>query len=310
MKKVLFVFFILVASINLVSTTQISVSVSTTSATIGERITLKFIVKTLKKIDSLRIEYKNQKFEIIKRYDLQLVSNDNLMTYKKNFEIAFFKTGNFIVGPFSVKLFNEKSMVEKMETNSIPVTIRSVLEEGDKDIKPLKDLFEIKGNPLFILKYIIAIIFIVAAFILIRLYLKKRKDSNIQSGKIILPPEEEFKKNINTLWNSNLLKSGKTKFFFLSLTEYYKLFMSRLYGFNAEDLTTYEIVSNLKNHETDKTILKNFDQVFLISDLTKFAKYIPSISDMDEIRTYLYKIIEIVGDRRRKREEEEKNATP
>lgn len=308
MKKLFLLLFALSFLPGIYPETQVTVSVSSTTATIGERITLKFIVRTSAKSDSIKISQGKPEFEFIEEEKLSISDVDGLRTFEKNFKISFFKTGEFSAGPFNIGLMKNGDVIENLVSNTIPVNIRSVLNEEDKDIKPLKDLTEIKGNPFHLLKYLLIALSIAAVIFLILYFIKRRKNRGIKTITPPLPPEEEFRNRIESLWRSDLLKTGKTKMFFLALTESYKLFMTRLYRFNAEDLTTYEIIDNLRNYEEDNRVAENFDPVFLISDLAKFAKYYPTETEMEEIRKNLFGIIELIRGRRKKEEEEEENA--
>jgi len=234
---------------------------------------------------------------------------EGLITLEKDYGISYFNTGDFNAGPFDVTLLRGDTEVQTLTSNTIPVKIRSVLDEKDTDIKPLKELTEIDGNPLYLLKYLIILLLIAGIVILIFYLVRRRKREQVKPVIPPLPPEVEFLNRIETLWRTDLLKTGKIKRFFLNLTESYKLFMARFYSFNAEDLTTYEILKNLKNHEAERKVNENFEKVFLISDLAKFAKYSPSDVEVEQVRGNLLEIIEIAGQRRKKSEEEATNAS-
>ena len=308
MKKQLLLLLFLSLFFLIIPETQVSVSISSTSPTIGERLTLKFIARTSDEITSIKISAEKTEFDFITESKLSISEKNGVKTFEKDFGISFFKTGEFVIGPFKISLLKEGAVLNDLTSNSIPVNVLSVLDKDDKDIKPLKDLSEINGNPLYLLKYLIAILIIVAIVYFIIFFLKRRKKGKEEITVPLLPPEEEFSNRIISLWGSDLLRAGKFKKFFLSLTESYKIFLSRSYNFNAGDLTTYEIMNDLKKHEEDKNICENFDRTFLISDLAKFAKYIPSDNEMEEIKKYLLSIIDTIRNRR-KAEEEENNAS-
>ena len=308
MKKLLLILLMLSFTQGIPSETQVSVSVSSTTATIGERIALKFIVRTSTESDSIKISPGKLDFEFIEEAELSVSDNDGVKTFEKKFDISFFKTGEYNVGPFDITLIKKGEIIENFLSNTIPVSIMSVLEKGDKDIKPLKDLFEIKGNPFYMLKYLLIILIIAVIIFLIVFFLKRREKGDAQNISAPLHPEVEFRNRIESLWRSDLLNTGKIKKFFLTLTESYKIFMTRLYNFNAEDLTTYEIMCNLRNFEKDEKIKGNFDQVFLVSDLSKFARYTPAENEVEDVRANLLRIIEIIGERRKKEEEEKTDA--
>ncbi len=306
--KRLFLILLFILPIALYTETQVSVSVSSTTSTIGEQITLKFIIRTSTESDSIRISQGKQDFEFIKEENLKTKKSADFVTFEKNYKISFFKTGDFSVGPFSIGLMKGDQVVEDLLSNTIPVNIRSVLEESDKDIRPLRELSEIEGNPFYLLKYLLIILAAAGIIILFIYLLRRKKDDGNKTQTPLLPPDLEFLKKIEALWRTDLLKTGNFKRFFLSLTEAYKLFMTRFYKFNAEDLTTYEIINYLKKYEQDEKINNNFEEVFLISDLVKFAKYEPSEDEIEKIRETLVKIAGTAGERRKKKEEEEKSA--
>jgi len=303
------IFLILLLPIIVLSETQVSVSVSSTTATVGEQIILKFIIRTSTKSDSIRISQGTQDFEFIKEENLKKEKGEDFLTFEKNYKISFFKTGDFSAGPFNIALMKGDTIVEDLVSNTIPVNIRSVLEKNDKDIRPLRKLSEIDGNPFHLIKYLL-ILLAAAGLIILAIYIfRRKKGDNTIIETPLLPPDLEFLERIEALWRTDMLKTGKVKRFFLSLTETYKLFMTRFYMFNAEDLTTYEIINILKKYEQDEKINKNFEEVFLISDLAKFAKYKPSEDEIIKIRETLVKIAGTAGKRREKKEKEEKSAS-
>jgi hypothetical protein len=168
-----------------------------------------------------------------------------------------------------------------------------VLREEDKDIKSLKDLIDIKGNPFYILKYIILFLIIVLIVILIVLWMKKRAKGKQPAMQPLLPPVEEFEAGIKKLWEQNLFDKGKIKPFFIQMTRIIKRFLYRKYNFNADDFTTYETLYYLKNKEQEALILNNMGYIFDISDLVKFAKYIPESNVPVDI---LARIDEMIGE--------------
>ena len=278
-----FIFLLLITAIELASDTQVSISVSDNLATIGDRIRLKVIVKTTSEADNITEKTFQKDFEVLKQAPYRKRKQQDYMVFEKEIEIAFFKTGDYNVGPIEIHLKKENKVIETRETNSIPVTIKSVLKEEDKDIKPLKDLIEIKGNPFYILKYvIIAVVFIIAVILLI-LWLKKRKRKTREVEKPLLSPLEEFEMRVKELFDRKLFEKGKIKLFFLELTQVLKRFLHRTYRFNAEDFTTYETLYDLKKHEGEVLIVNNMEFLFNTSDLVKFAKFVPGSDVLGEV---------------------------
>lgn len=275
MKHLVKIFLFLWAASFLFADTQVSISTSASLATIGDRINLKILATTSDDLQEIRISTRQKDFEIVEEKDLEKRKEKDYTVFEKNIIITFFKIGDFDIEPFKIDLIKDDKVIETKTTNSIPVSVKSVLREEDKDIKPLKDLIAIKGNPFYILKYVIALLVIALIVVLIVLWVKKRAKAKQPVEKPLLPPVEEFETGIKQLWEQNLFAKGMIKPFFMQLTRVVKRFLYRKYGFNAEDSTTYETLYYLKNKEREALILNNMGHIFDISDLVKFARYIP-----------------------------------
>jgi hypothetical protein len=263
--------------------TQVSISVSENLAFIGDRIRLKIIVKTTSDVDNINVKTMTQDFEILEQTAAQKRQEQDSLIFEKVAEIAFFKTGDFNVGPFVIELKKNEKVMETRETNSVPVTIKTTLKEEDKDIKPLKNLLEIKGNPWYLLKYVFGVLAVILITLLILFFLKRRKAKAEAAPKRLLSPLEELEVRIKELYQQSLFEKGKMKFFFIELTVILKQFLHRNYQFNAEDFTTYETLYDLKKRESEASLLNNLEYMFSISDLVKFAKYIPEEDALNEL---------------------------
>lgn len=272
--------------------TQVSISVSENLAFIGDRIRLKIIIKTTSDADNINVKTMTQDFDILEQTATQKRKEQEYLIFEKVVEIAFFKTGDFNVGPFVIELKKNEKVIETRETNSVPVTIKTTLKEEDKDIKPLKNLLEIKGNPWYLLKYVFGVLVVILITLLILFYLKRKKAKAAVTPKRLLSPLEELEERIKELYQQSLFEKGKMKLFFIELTVILKQFLHRNYQFNAEDFTTYETLYDLKKRESDVSLLNNMEYLFSTSDLVKFAKYVPDEGALNELAK---KIEETIG---------------
>ncbi len=276
------VFWFLLNTVILTAETQVSISVSNNLATVGDRILLKIIVKTTSDVDKITLKAGEKDFEIVDQAPTQKRRQQDYTVFEKSIEIAFFKIGEFNVGPFEIDLKKNDAVIETRETNSVPVTVKTVLKEEDKDIKPLEVLIDIKGNPFYILKYVILAVAVIVAVILIIWWFKKRRHVPVKAEPA-LSPLEEFEIRVKELYGKNLFEKGKMKFFFIELTGIVKNFLHRMYGFSAEDFTTYETLYELKRCEREVPIINSMEFLFNTADLVKFAKFVPDAGVLGEI---------------------------
>lgn len=275
-------FLFVLNTVTLTAETQVSISVSNNLAFIGDRILLKIIVKTTSDVDKITLKAGEKDFEILDQAPTQKRRQEDYTVFEKSIEVAFFKTGEFNVGPFEIDLKKNEAVIETRETNSVPVTVKTVLKEEDKDIKALEELIDIKGDPFYILKYVIFGVVIIIAVLLIIWWFKKRRRVPVKV-ETVLSPLQEFETRIKELYGKNLFEKGKVKLFFIELTGILKHFLHRTYGFSAEDFTTYETLYELKRNEKEVPIINNMEFLFNTADLVKFAKFEPDASVLGEV---------------------------
>jgi hypothetical protein len=244
---------------------------------------LRLIVRSLENINDIKVSMPAGDYEIIRRQNQPLIKTAEWRTFEQVITIAFFKTGDFTVGPLTIELLVNKVIKEKEQSGTITIKIRSLLGENDKDIKPLKKLLAIRGNPLHLLKYCAAVglILFLAAILLI---LKRKREKKYLNVTTSLPaPEIELELNIRELWQKKLPQKGEYKLFFILLGEIIKHFLARAYSFNADDLTSTETIVRLKSGEKDSDIVVCMEDIFQQADLVKFAKRIPETADISSL---------------------------
>jgi hypothetical protein len=270
---------------------QVSISASDNLAAIGDRITLKIIVKTTEEIDKINLEPENQQFEVLAEQPTQMRKQQDYTVFEKVLSVAFFKTGEFNLGPFSVQLLKGEEVIESKKTNSVPVTVNSVLTDEDRDIKPIKSPIEIEGNPFYIMKYVFLALAVIFLIWFLVWYWRKKRRATPPPPPTPLSPLEELVRRLRELMEKKLPDKGKIKLHFIELTRILKHFLFRSYHFNAEDFTTFETMLELGRKEKDVSILDNMRFLFNTADLVKFARFIPDPSVYTELSGKIEQVI-------------------
>jgi hypothetical protein len=284
---------ILCLGLVLLPESQVSISTSDNTAAIGDRINVKIMAKTSTQIEKIALVTPRQNFEIISQEVLPRREFKDYLMFEINLSVSFFSTGNFTIGPFTVNLIRNQDIVESKKTNSIKIVIKSVLNEKDKDIKDLKNVISLKGNPYYVLKYVFIILAVLALGALLFWVIKKRNQKKELPPISILSPLEEFESNFRLLLEKKYVEQGEMKQFFIQLTMLIKHYLYREYGFNAQDLTSSETISCLKKKESRESIHQDMDYLFNTSDLVKFAKFIPNSQDMKQVVQGVRSVISI-----------------
>lgn len=299
MKRTTFaVILVLLAVASRCAETQVLLTASPQSARIGDRIDIHLIVKTSPEIDDIIVNGETPDVDVIGRKSLPVRDLQDYRLFERIITIAVFKIGEFTVGPFEVAPVKDKTPGETVKSGTLSIKINSVLEEGDKDIKPLKKPMELRGRPWHLLKYLLIPLILLQAVWLAVLLLKKRKKTFASRAGPLPAPEEELASSIRELAVMKLLEKGEAKKLFIRLTDILKRFFDRYYGFNAEDMTTRETLLRLRREEREEEVSGSLGRILDTSDLAKFARFVPESKTVDDLFGAIERLIVLYRKRR------------
>jgi hypothetical protein len=262
---------------------QVTLAASTPTATIGERIELRVVVRAEAGVEGIRVNVPAGDFDLVGRSRRPPVRTAEGSTFEEIIVIAFFRTGDFVVGPFQVDLLPKSRALASEQTGKLTLRIRSVLGENDKDIKPLKQLFVLRGDPRHLLKYAAALALLLLLGTLAWLGIRKMKKRKLPESEPLLAAEVELEMRAGKLRERNLPQKGEFRQFFIALSDILKHFIQRAYGFNALDCTTAETLAQLENLERDGEILSGLGTLLAEADLVKFARILPEKEALESI---------------------------
>jgi len=279
---------------------QVTLSASAQTVTIAERIELRVVVRADAGVEGIRVEVPAGDYDVIGRAQRPAIRAADGTTFEEVITVAFFKTGDFTVGPFRVVLRSRRGEGGSEQTGQLAVRVRSLLGENDKDIKPLKDLLAIRGDPRHLLPYAAVILMLILLGAAALLAMKKSRGKGQAEAAPLLPPEIELEMRIQELRKRNLLPEGEFRRFFIALSDVIKHFLQRAYEFNAADCTTAETVARLQASESDGKIVAHLEAIFGQADLVKFAQQVPGKEAVDGIWPM---IASMIAEHKRRREQ-------
>jgi len=134
----------------------------------------------------------------------------------------------------------------------------------------------------FLLFFILALVFSVGIFFLVRFLTKKLKERK----KVVLPPKPAYLiayEALEELKRLNLPAVGKIKEYYTMLSDIVRRYLESQFDIHAPEMTTEEFLHTLHQSPSlvarQKELLSNF---LNSCDLVKFAKYGPSLTEMEE----------------------------
>jgi hypothetical protein len=208
----------------------------------------------------------------------------------RKFILTTYRLGEFVLDPVTIQYRKEGQPEKTIQTQKLYLTVKSVAEgDAKEDIHDVKSVvpFKFRVGKLLWTLFILAIL--VAGYFLYRLLRKKK----ILAAPAAPPltPEEEALLHLTELFESDLLKRGFIKMYYLRLSEILRVYFERRYKILAVESTTTEILRALKPIHLETGLFQKIQYVLESSDLAKFAKWIPTAPEVLQINKKTEEIV-------------------
>ena len=151
-----------------------------------------------------------------------------------------------------------------------------------------------------------------AAFLIYRL-VKKKSLVPFKKEEPYLPPHIRAINRLNEIKLNKLWQSGKVKEYHSEVTETLRIYIEERFGIGAMEMTSGEILSDLKKYSDADIACDNLKQILIMADFVKFAKYnpLPDENELSMMNAYLFvnntKIEEVTEEKEEKKEKNDEN---
>lgn len=183
--------------------------------------------------------------------------------------------------------FKSDTNTHKAFTNSLLLTVAGITIDPKGEIKDIKPPLSAPWLFEDFLPYMIALVVIIAIAGVYYYYRRKKKQKMdlLAKVKVIIPPHREALTALRMLEEKRLWQQGHVKEYYSEVTEIIRRFFERRWNVIALELTSEEILTQMKNIPEALAVWKEMGSFFLVADLVKFAKYKPSPEEHEgEIR--------------------------
>ena len=181
----------------------------------------------------------------------------------------------------------------KAFTNSLLLTISGVAINPQGEIKDIKPPMSAPWLFEDFLPYLIALIVLTVLAGGYYYYWRKMKQKKdiLADVKVIIPPHREALTALRVLEEKKLWQQGIEKEYYSEVTEIIRRFFERRWNIIALELTTDEILAQIKHVPEALIVWKEMDSFFLTADLVKFAKYQPTPVEHEQEMHSAYEIV-------------------
>lgn len=272
---------------------SVRAEVNRASITIGDPVTYTVTLKYPPEVQVLSsIPAPEQDILKIKKVEEFKNKDGKNIVQGRKFILTTFRLGDFILDPISIQYRFNGGEIQTIETDRIYITVKSVAEgETKADIRGLKSILDIPAKVLLFILAIIGLILAIAGFFAYRRFVRKSGEEK-PAGPVLTPAEEALF-NLNQLFDSDMLRRGKIKEYYLRLSEILRIYFEKRFNILAVEYTTDEIMKALKDKGIERELREKIQEVLEAADLAKFAKWKPEPAEIILINQKSKTIVEI-----------------
>ena len=273
MRKLVIILFNLTASVFCFGQTAI-VSIDTNTILIGEQITFKIECLDIDKAINWPLFNDTiiNGIEIISKSEIDTILNitndKKTYSFSQEYLITSWDSGAYYIAPIKLN--------SNLSTEGLLLNVMSVSTDQNSEIKdikrPLEAEYEIKD---FLIWIILLLTIILIVYLLKKYIFNKKEHVEKKIIKTIIPPHIIALKELNNIEKKELWQSGKIKQYHSRISEILRKYMEHRFNFIALELTTDEILLNIKNTISREEYIE-LKQILQRADLAKFAKNKPN----------------------------------
>ena len=200
-------------------------------------------------------------------------ANIDLLRY----ELTLYRTGEHTIPPFSLKCVLSDGTEVSTESEAVPFSVISVIDDDAADIRDLKSPVDIPGGAPWYYWLIAGLVLLAVAAALF-LYIRRRRNRSAPNGSAPAaerPPEEIALEELEQLALKEWLAQGRVNAHYSALSEILRRYLSARYGIAAMEYTTLELLAALRVLDLGNEDTRAVRVLFEECDMVKFAKYTP-----------------------------------
>lgn len=211
----------------------------------------------------------------IKKIDEFKKDEDGMIVEGRKMTLTAFKLGEYILDPIKIDYRIGTQDLQSIETDRLFITVKSVA--GDKPPTDIRGIKAVVAIPSHILKILLWILACIALAVIGAVVYQRLKTKGLQEliPERPLTNEEWALRELEQLFDSDLLRRGKVKEYYLKLSEILRMYFEKRFSIQAVELTTDETLRTLKKNEISGDLLSLIAEVLEAADLVKFAKWRP-----------------------------------
>ena len=226
-----------------------------------------------------------ENIEIISKGGIDTIFDKDQIILSQQLTITSFDSGFFQVPGFNFLIGKEgDSLAFSSKSRNLFLQVYTPEVDTSQTFKVIKAPYAEPYTFMEILPWALGglVVLAVIAF-LIWFFIRRKKNKPIFTSKPkpLRPPQEVALEKLETLRLGKVWQQGHLKKYHSKLTDIVREYLDRRFNFDAPEMTSEEIIGELKNQKVNDEVLGKVSAAFQLSDLVKFAKAQPTALEND-----------------------------
>lgn len=211
------------------------------------------------------------------------------------FRLQYFGLQDTTLQSMAVHLQSESGDTLTLRSPELPLHFRSVTD-SEAEFRPMKPLYDF-ARQIWPWLFALALIVGVAYWIYRRMQKKEAPVEPKPPPSPFVDPLHELERSIQratTASPSDLLDDPTPST--IELGDAIRIYLERVYRIQALEMTSGEIIRNLREWPATETVLRSLNELFKIADRIKFARYQPTVEDIQHLRQAALQFLQVARD--------------
>lgn len=208
-----------------------------------------------------------------------------------------------------------ETATEKVTSNPVGLTVNTVqVNEQTDDINAEKNIMSAPFSWIELARWSgigLAAVLIIAIIVLLlmRFVFNKKVTILPETPEVVLPAHVVALQKLEQIKTEKIWQQGQIKQFYTDITDVIREYLSGAYGINAMEMTTDEIVALVKKNKDLDEIRLVLKDMLELSDLVKFAKFVPLENENEKAVLDAFMIVEKTTKEEETEEKQEQEKT-
>ena len=287
MKKIVIIILVLSAAFSAFAGVQVKAKLNTIDIFIGEQVKMTVDVTANRGANVQfpsykRLDYYTPGVEVIDVSPTDtILTDDDMVTVSQTLTLTSFDEKLYALPGMKVMVDGKPYNANQLALKVVTVEVDTL--HLDKFFPPKyvqNNPFDwSEWSPLLSTSIVVFMLCLLCGYLVVRLKQNKPVITRIRIVKKILPHQKALSA-IDKLRKEKMTSSEEQKEYYTQLTAALRQYIEERFGFNAMEMTSSEILYNLR--ETgDRKMIEELKELFYTADLVKFAKYSTLLNEND-----------------------------